>query len=118
MQETFPARLRALRRAKRLSQGALARLVDLHVTHIGRYERALSRPSASALSRLAEVLGVTTDYLFEGTTDATVKAQLGDRDLLLQFLEIEHLADDDKVVVKRLLDAFLFRKKVRDLVAR
>ena len=111
----FPQRLRKLRRQKNLSQTKLGELTDLHYTHIGRYERGLSRPSSNTLRKLAEVLGVTTDYLIEGDTDEVAKAKLEDRELLYQFQEIEKLPDDDKAVVKKFLDAFLTKKKVQDL---
>lgn len=43
-------------------------------------------------------------------TDAAAKAKLEDRELQKQFQEVEQLPDDDKVVVKKLLDAFLAKK--------
>jgi len=42
--------------------------VDLHYTHIGRYERGVSRSSADAVQRLANAFGVSADYLMEGST--------------------------------------------------
>lgn len=92
--------------------------VDLHYTHIGRYERGISRPAADALKRLADALGVSTDYLIEGATDDVAKASFEDRELLRQFQEIEKLPDDDKAVVKKLIDAFITKKQIQDLAAR
>jgi len=40
-----------------------------------------------------------------------------DRDLLRQFQEIERLPEQDKSVVKIFLDAFLIKKKIKDLAA-
>jgi len=113
--EGFPERLRQLRKQKDLSQTELGKLVDLHYTHIGRYERGASKPSADALRRLADALGVSTDYLMEGTTDEAAKARFEDRELLRQFQEVESLPDDDKLVVKKLLDAFLTKKQIQRL---
>jgi transcriptional regulator with XRE-family HTH domain len=113
--EGFPERLRQLRKQKDLSQTELGELVDLHYTHIGRYERGSSKPSAAALGRLADALGVSTDYLMEGATDEAAKARFEDRELLRQFQEVESLPDDDKLVVKKLLDAFLTKKQIQRL---
>jgi len=111
----FPERLRQLRKQKDLSQTELGEIVDLHYTHIGRYERGASKPSADALRRLADALGVSTDYLMEGTTEEAAKARFEDRELLRQFQEVESLPDDDKLVVKKLLDAFLTKKQIQRL---
>jgi hypothetical protein len=63
-------------------------------------------------------LGVSGDYLIEGATEEAAKARLADRELLEQFQEIEKLSEEDKVVVKKLLDAFLTKKKIQDLATR
>ena len=46
----FPERLCQLRKHKNLSQTDFGRLVGLHYTHIGRYERGPSRPGADTLN--------------------------------------------------------------------
>lgn len=111
----FPARLRELRKQKNLSQTELGQLAGLHYTHIGRFERGASRPSGDTLMRLAEALGVTSDYLLEGATDAAAKAKFEDRELFRQFQEVEQLPEEDKNVVKKLLDAFLTKKHLQAL---
>ena len=67
------------------------------------------------MRRLADALGVSTDYLMEGTTEEAAKARFEDRELLRQFQEVESLPDDDKLVVKKLLDAFLTKKHIQRL---
>ena len=42
----------------------------------GRYERGVPRPSADAVQRLADTLGVSADYLMEGSTEAAARAFL------------------------------------------
>lgn len=115
--QEFADRLKTLRKQRDLSQAQLAQLVGVHQNHIGRYERGESKPSADALHRLADALGVSTDYLFEGSSDEAAKARFEDRDLLRQFQEVERLPDEDKALVKSFLDAFLFRRKVEGLSA-
>ena len=114
----FAHRLRELRRQKDLSQTELAERVQVHSTHISRYERGLSRPSADTLKRLADVLGVSGDYLLEGATDEAAKARFEDRELLRRFQEVQELPDRDKEIVKELLDAFLTKRQVQQLAAR
>jgi transcriptional regulator with XRE-family HTH domain len=113
--EGFAEHLRELRKHKNLSQTELGKLAELHYTHIGRFERGSSRPSGDTLKRLADALGVTSDYLLDGAHDQAAKARFADRDLLRQFQEVEQLHDDDKLVIKKLLDAFLIRKQLQAL---
>jgi hypothetical protein len=65
--------------------------------------------------RLADALGVTSDYLLDGATHEAAKARFEDRELLKQFQEVEQLPDEDKNVVKKLLDAFLTKKQLQAL---
>jgi transcriptional regulator with XRE-family HTH domain len=113
--EGFAQRLRELRKQKNLSQTELGHLAGLHYTHIGRFERGASRPSGDTLKRLADALGVSSDYLLEGTTNEAAKAKFADRELLRQFQEVEQLPDEDKIVIKKLLDAFLMKKHIQAL---
>lgn len=111
----FAQRLRALRKQKNLSQTELGQRASLHYTHIGRFERGASRPSGDTLKRLAEALEVSSDYLLDGSTEEAAKARFEDRELLRQFQEVEHLPEEDKAVVKKLLDAFLTKKHLQAL---
>ena len=63
---SFGARLRALRLAKGLSQGDLARLIGRHQTVIGPYERDEYEPSREIVERLAGLLDTSPEYLYFG----------------------------------------------------
>lgn len=65
--------------------------------------------------RLAEVAGVSGDYLLECAACEAAKARFEDRELLQQFQQVQQLSDDDKHVVKRLLGAFLVKKQLQAL---
>jgi transcriptional regulator with XRE-family HTH domain len=114
--DSFPERLRTLRKQKDLSQTELGQLAALHYTHIGRFERGASRPGSDTLKRLADALGVSGDYLLEGAAEEAAKARFEDRELLKQFQEVERLPAEDKHVVKTLLDAFLTKKQLQTLM--
>lgn len=98
---------------KNLSQTELGKLVGVHYTHVGRYERGISKPAAETLTRLANVLGVSGDYLLEWTTTEAAKAKFEDRELLYQFQEVEKLPDEDKVVVKKQIQTLAARWGVK-----
>ena len=114
-EDGFSQRIKNLRRQRNLSQTELGKIVGLHYTHIGRYERGLSKPSTDTLKSLAEALGVTTDYLIEGKANEVAKAKLEDKDLLQMFREVEKFPEDDKIVVKKILDALITKRKLLTL---
>ncbi len=58
---------------------------------------------------------IWNSYLLDGATNEAAKAKLGDRVLLKQFQEVEHLSAEDKDVIKKLLDAFLTKKQLQIL---
>ena len=111
----FPDRLRQLRKQKNLSQTEMAKLAGLRFMHYGRYERGEFQPKANALKRLADALGVSGDYLMEGTPEEAGKARFENLEFLRQFQEVEKLPEEDKLVIRRLIEAFLLKKKIQDL---
>lgn len=114
--EGFAQRLRALRKARDLSQTQLGEKAGLHYTHIGRFERGTSRPGGDTLQRLADALDTTADYLLQGASDEAAAARVTDRELLRQFQAVEHLPDADKQVVKTLLDAFIAKRQIESII--
>ena len=115
-EESFSKKLREIRRRKNLSQAEMGKILGLHYTHISRYERGVSKPTVESLKRIAEALEVTTDYLIEDKPDKAAKAKIEDRMLLEQFHEIEKLSEEDKYIVKELLDAFLAKRKIQQII--
>ncbi len=102
---SFALRLKKARTDKGLSQTDLAKLVGIHYTQIGRYEKKGAQPSADILSKLANSLGVSSDYLTNGTTDELAESSLADKELLNQFRAIEKMNEKDKEVYKHILNA-------------
>ena len=60
------ARIAALRRNAGLSQAELAGRLQISPSALGMYEQGRREPSAQMLVALAQVLGVSTDYLLTG----------------------------------------------------
>lgn len=112
----FAERLKKARKDRGLSQTELAKLVGIHYTQIGRYEKKGAQPSAEVLSKLSNALGVSSDYLTNGTSDDLAESSLTDKELLNQFKAIEKMGDEDKGVVKVFLDAFITKKKLKKLI--
>jgi transcriptional regulator with XRE-family HTH domain len=67
--ETFGQRVTRLRMARGLSASALARGVGYTPTAIWNWENDNTRPRYMTLRKLAEILGVSMEYLDTGSTD-------------------------------------------------
>ena len=52
-----------------------------------------------------------------GDKDEKVKASLKDAELLQQFKAVEQFTDDDKSVVKKLIDAFIVKKQLQQMAS-
>ena len=65
----FPTRLKALRQSMNLPQEQLAHLLGVDRSTISSYESSMRQPSLGTLSRIADVFGVSTDYLLGRTND-------------------------------------------------
>lgn len=115
MQIDFHQRLKQLRLEKSLSKGDLANLAGVHYSQIGRYEEKGANPSADIMAKLANALGVSSDFLMNGTSDELATNSLTDKELLNQFKAIENMKEEDKSVIKTLIDAFITKKKIQQL---
>jgi len=101
-------RLIALRRERDLTQQEMADAIGVHVNQIRRYEAGATQPSLDALKRIAIAMSITIDSLvFEENERGP------DEQLKLQFEAISHLAPDEKMVVKELLDGMIIKYQSR-----
>jgi len=101
-----------LRTEKTWTQEELAEKVGVHFRSIGRWERGEALPGAVEILKLAQAFGVTADYLlFEGAP-RNGRVDIPDSALLKLFEEISTMDEETRTVVKHLLDALVFKKKV------
>ena len=114
---SFNERLKKTRLEKGLSKGDLASMIGVHYSQIGRYENKGAQPSADVLAKLANSLGVSVDFLMNGTAENLANNSLSDKDLLNQFKFIEKLPESEKNVVKIFLDAFITKKQIQQLAS-
>jgi transcriptional regulator with XRE-family HTH domain len=114
---TLANRIQELRKQKGWSQTELAKKIGVSYTQMSRYEVKGVQPPANTLKKLADVLDTTVDYLVSGDKDEKVKASLKDAELLQQFKAVEQFTDDDKTVIKKLIDAFIVKKQLQQMAS-
>jgi transcriptional regulator with XRE-family HTH domain len=113
--QSFQSRLKEARIKKGLSQAELSKLVGAYVSNISRYERGEHYPATEMLSKLAEALDVTTDFLMSGSIDDKATNAISDKELLSQFQRLEKLPKDKKHIIKEVIEAYLFKAAVQQL---
>lgn len=107
---TFGKRLREVRKDKEMSQDEVGKLAGVHGAVIGRYEREEVKPSIEMATQLAEVLGVSLDYLV-GSTDVLLE-----KNIVSKILDIQKLKENDRQHVFALFDAFLKQTKLQSIL--
>ena len=102
--ETIGKRICALRKERGMKQEELAQRLDVSGQAVSKWENDQTCPDISLLPRLAEVFGVTTDYLLTGEQEETPPVRIVPeeerkdmKDLMLRVL-VES-KDGDKVRV-------------------
>lgn len=108
--------IQELRKQKELTQAELAKKVGISLTQMARYENKGIQPPADILMKLSAIFGTTVDFLVNGATEDKAKAQLKDTELLQQFKEVEQLNEKEKNVIKTLIESFLMRKQLQQMI--
>ena len=104
----FHERLAALRKERGLTQQALADRIECHVQQLKRYEAGTSQPTLDVIRKMATALSVASDQLLFG------KDERGpDDDLRLQFEAISKFDEDEKSVVRSVLEGMILKHEAR-----
>jgi transcriptional regulator with XRE-family HTH domain len=114
--KTLGERIQQLRKEKRLTQAGLASNVGVSLAQLTRYETQGVQPGADTLRRMAMVFGITIDFLVNGTTEQKAEGALVDSKLLSLFKAVERMPKDDKAVILTLIDAFIVKQQIKDIV--
>lgn len=109
----FPRRLAALRKERGLTQQALADMAGVHLSQMKRYEGGTSQPALDVLRNIAIALSVSADVLLFDSDERGP-----DEDFRLRFEALNRLDQDERAVVKELIDGMLLKHEARRLSMR
>jgi transcriptional regulator with XRE-family HTH domain len=85
-------RLRTAREAAGLSQGQIAKMMDLHRPTISEIEAGRRRVSAEELGRFAEIYGVTVSWL---VSEQKTESQPEEERIVLAARQLSKMKDSD-----------------------
>jgi transcriptional regulator with XRE-family HTH domain len=104
----FTQRLAELRKRHSLTQQQLADRIGMHVVQLRRYEAGTSQPTLDVIRKLATVLQVSADMLLFGKDE-----RCPDDDLRLQFEAVSGFDEEEKRVVRSLLEGMILKHEAR-----
>jgi len=113
----FAENLKKCRTEKGISQSELANKIDIHVTHLSRYERGLSLPSIEVAQKIADVLEISLDELVNGGEDLKIQKTIKDRELLNLFNKVQILSEKQKETVKDFLSSYILTNELKQKLA-
>lgn len=88
---TVPARLREAREASGLSQGQVAKRLEMHRPTISEIEAGRRKVSAQEIEKFASLYGVSIDWIVSGpSADASADAKI-----LMAARELSKMSDTD-----------------------
>ena len=125
MNEPFSKRLHRLRKGRKLSQTDVADAVGVHYNQIGRLERGSNMPSLTVVCDLARYFNITVDELLygakplpENTEAAKPKpSRIEDTEQWQRRIsQINGLPEKDHQVVAELIDAFVMKQQLTQML--
>lgn len=109
----FNQKLKRLRQEKNWSQEKLAEKIGVKRLAIGNYESGQTKPSAETLQKIAEIFGVSIDYLLSDESKKHTEVEIKDKTFIEYISEIEQMSEEEKKFVKFFLDAAIIRHKAK-----
>ncbi|MDP4267604.1 MAG: helix-turn-helix transcriptional regulator [Bacteroidota bacterium] len=103
---TFGEKITLLRKQKNLSQVELAEQVGITRDSIGKYERNDIVPTIEKAKKMADLLGVSLDYLVDEKEISPIETIL-DKDMIFRIKQINKLPEKDRDKILSIVDAFI-----------
>ena len=75
-------KIKELRKSAGYSQEELAKLLNVHQTAVSQWEQGLTMPDLDTVKKLAEVFGVSTDFLLGNNSEKERASYIADEDIM------------------------------------
>ena len=102
-------KINKIRKEKKLSQSNIAQAVGVSRDAISKYERGDIVPSVENARKMADVLGVSLDYL---VSEDDVQEVI-DNSMIQRVREIQKLSENDQNTIVNVIDAFIRDTKAK-----
>jgi transcriptional regulator with XRE-family HTH domain len=112
---TLGKKIRQLRLQRGWSQQELANKVGIGQKQVSAYERDANTPSGEIFIALAKALEVSLDYLAQLVHEDTAQLAVADRELLEKVQRVDKLSEEDRALVKGVMDLVILKHRFRAL---
>lgn len=109
-------KIRDLRKNLDWSQVDLAKKLGVHTTHVSRLETGKYSPSIDLLKKLAEIFGVTTDYLLYENIQRGDIENLKNKTIAEKIKMLDLLNEEDSNIIIGVIEAFVKKQKMTDFI--
>lgn len=113
---SFGKNLARIRKNKGLTQDDLVKISGVGISQIRRYETDKSTPSLDAIVRLVKALGVSIDEMVLDKATAIAGNKIMDSELLEQFEMIASLDEEERKMVKKILEGVIVRNQMEKML--
>ncbi len=113
---SFGKNLAKFRKQRGLTQEQLVKLSGVGISQIRRYETDKSTPSLDATIKLVKAIGVSIDEMVFDKTTAIASNKIIDRELLEQFEMISYMDEEERNLVKKILEGVIVKNQVEKLL--
>ena len=113
---SFGKNLAKFRKQSGLTQEELVKLSGVGISQIRRYEADKSTPSLDATIKLVKAIGVSIDEMVFDKTTAIASNKIIDRELLEQFEMISYMDEEERNLVKKILEGVIVKNQVEKLL--
>ena len=113
---SFGKNLAKFRKQRGLTQEQLVKLSGVGISQIRRYETDKSTPSLDATIKLVKAIGVSIDEMVFDKTTAIASNKIIDRELLEQFEMISSMDEEERNLVKKILEGVIVKNQVEKLL--
>jgi transcriptional regulator with XRE-family HTH domain len=113
---TLGEKIKQLRREKGLSQAVLEQRSGVNSKLLSKYENGRIIPTADTLRKIAEGLEISADYLLFDNVPKNGLSPLKDLELFEMFKEVEGMDQENKGMIKNLINAVIVRNKVQGVL--
>ena len=107
LKEKFGARLKEIRRSKKMTQENLAEITGMDIPNLSNIERGKKFVSAETLSKLATALNVSESTLFDFQHKKTKNELIKEINFIIENSDVEKL----EYIYKTLINLSIFENK-------
>ena len=113
---SFGKNLAKFRKENGLTQEDLVKMSGVAISQIRRYETNKSKPSLDAITKIVKALGVSIDEMVFNKFTEVAEKKFIDRELIEQFETISEMDQNEKYLVKKILEGVIVRHQIEKIM--